>query len=75
MHSISFVSTVTPPDDETYEVTLPRVTVPFYALHLPAVGVVLAVFIDARRLDRVTIDWPAAAERSPGVVERLRRLR
>lgn len=69
MHTISFVSTVMPTDDEPYEVTLPRVMVPFYALHLPAVGVVLPAFIDARRLDRVTIDWPAAAERSPGVGE------
>ncbi len=48
-------------------VELGRQTVPPYARHLLRQGVVLPVAIDAKKPQRVTIDWAAAAEAEPGV--------
>ena len=50
-----------------YESTLKLDQAPHYARHLPVVEAVLPGFVDARRPDKVAIDWPAAATRNPGV--------
>lgn len=38
------------------------------ASHLAVVGLQLRCFVDAKRIDRVTLDWAEVAERHPGVV-------
>ncbi len=48
-------------------VELGRQTVPPYAKHLLREGVVLPVAVDAKKPERVTIDWAAAAVAEPGV--------
>ncbi len=58
---------VQPDGVDSYDSTLTNVGVPHYASHLVEVGAVLPAWIDARRLDKVKIDWPAAATASPGV--------
>ncbi len=45
-------------------VELGRLRVPSYALHLFVVGAVLPVAVDPGRPDRITVDWPTAAERA-----------
>lgn len=60
-------ATVTLGSDEPYEVEIGRQNFPFYASHLAAVGKQLPALVDDKRLDRVTIDWPTAAEREPGI--------
>lgn len=67
LKTITFLMTVTIAGDEPYAVELKRQVVPHYATHLPTVGTTLPAFVDDKRLDRVTIDWPNAAERDPGV--------
>lgn len=52
---------------DEYDVEVGKVEVPFYATHLVEVGTVLPCWVRANRLDRVTIDWPAAASADPGV--------
>ena len=50
-----------------YETTLTLDQAPHYARHLPIVGAVLPGFVDARRPEKVGIDWPTAAVHNPGV--------
>lgn len=59
--------TVRPEGLEPYEVELKNVKVPHYATHLCQDGKVLLAWVRIDRLDRVTIDWPAAAMAEPGV--------
>ncbi len=59
--------TVRPEGLEPYEVELKNVKVPHYATHLCQHGTVLPAWVRLDRLDRVTIDWPAAAMAEPGV--------
>ena len=63
----TFVATVTMAGDEPYEVELKRQEVPHYAAHLAAAGNTLPGFARESRLDKVQIDWPAAAMAHPGV--------
>jgi hypothetical protein len=63
----TFVVTVTMQGDEPYEVEMKRQEVPFYAAHLAAAGNTLPGFARESRLDKVQIDWPAAAMANPGV--------
>ena len=56
-------------DPEPYGAELKKVEVPFYASHLLAAGVELPAWVRERRLDRITLDWPRAAETRPGVGE------
>jgi hypothetical protein len=56
-------------DPEPYAAELKKTEVPFYAAHLAAPGVELAGWVSERRLDRITLDWPDAAEARPGVGE------
>lgn len=67
MRTITFLMTVTIDGDEPYSVELKRQAVPHYATHLATVGATLPAFVDDKRLDKVTIDWPTAAELDPGV--------
>lgn len=60
-------ATVTTGAGQSYEVTVERHGVPGYATHLATIGAELPGFVDAKRPDRVTIDWPRAAEADPGV--------
>jgi len=53
--------------DEPYEVEIGRQNFPHYATHLVEVGEEVPALVDDKRLDRVTIDWPSAAEREPGI--------
>jgi hypothetical protein len=53
--------------DAAYETTMSFDEAPHYARHLPVVGASLPGYVDAKRPDKVTIDWPAAAMRDPGV--------
>ena len=50
-----------------YDTQLTKVEVPHYASHLAEVGALLPAWVRPNRLDRVVIDWPAAAMASPGV--------
>ncbi|MEO6629898.1 MAG: hypothetical protein ABIP03_15170 [Aquihabitans sp.] len=50
-----------------YDTQLTKVQVPHYASHLVEVGAMLPAWVRLNRLDRVVIDWPAAAMASPGV--------
>lgn len=52
---------------DAYDTELAKVKVPFYASHLVEVGTRLPVWVKPGRLDKVTVDWPAAAEAEPGV--------
>jgi hypothetical protein len=56
-------------DPEPYAAELKKADVPFYATHLAASGVELTAWVRERRLDRITLDWPAAAQARPGVGE------
>lgn len=49
-------------------VTLKREYVPAYVQSLAIVGARVPVAVDAKRLDRVTVDWPRAAEAAAGIV-------
>lgn len=60
-------ATVTTSAGQSHDVTLQRHHVPYYATHLATIGAELPGFVDAKRPDRVTIDWPRAAEAEPGV--------
>jgi len=60
-------ATVTIDDDEPYEVEIGRQHFPHYATHLVEVGKEVPALVDNKRLERVTIDWPSAAEREPGI--------
>jgi hypothetical protein len=50
-----------------YSVDMSFGAVPNYAAHLVAVGQQLPAFVDLNELDKVVIDWPAAAVREPGI--------
>ena len=65
--STTIAATVTVPGDEPYSIELGGQVVPDYATHLAQAGTELRCFVDAKRLDRVTLDWADAAERNPGV--------
>jgi len=65
--SIDFDAVVQLPGDEAYAVQVKNVEVPFYAGHLAVVGAQLPCWVNDRRQDKVTIDWPTAANRQPGV--------
>lgn len=65
--SLAIGVTVAMPGDEPFAVELPRQTVPFYASHLAVTGLQLRCWVDAKRLDRVTLDWAEAAQRHPGI--------
>jgi hypothetical protein len=52
---------------DAYDVEVGKVEVPFYATHLVEVGTALPCWVRPNRLDRVTIDWPAAAAADPGI--------
>jgi len=60
-------ATVTIGTDEPYEVEMGRQSFPHYATHLVEVGKELPALVDDKRLDRLTIDWPSAAEHEPGI--------
>ena len=59
--------TVRPEGIEPYEVELKNVKIPHYATHLCQNGKALPAWVRPDRLDRVTIDWPAAAMAEPGI--------
>jgi hypothetical protein len=63
----TFVTLITIEGDEPYELEMKRQEVPFYATHLAAAGKTLPGFARESHLDRVKIDWPAAAMADPGV--------
>ncbi|MBP8211513.1 MAG: hypothetical protein KAY11_18255 [Ilumatobacteraceae bacterium] len=65
--AIDFDVVVQLPGDEAYAVQLKKVEVPFYAGHLAVVGAQLPCWVNDRRQDKVTIDWPSAAMHNPGV--------
>jgi len=44
-----------------------KLEVPFYAGHLAVVAAQLPCWVNDRRQDKVTIDWPSAAMHNPGV--------
>ncbi len=67
VRSLTVAATVVVPGDEPFSIELGRQTVPFYASHLAVVGLQLRCFVDAKRIDRVTLDWAEVAERHPGV--------
>jgi hypothetical protein len=67
LKTVTFLMTVTIDGDEPYSVELKRQAVPHYASHLATVGATLPAYVDDKRLDHVTIDWPTATERDPGV--------
>ncbi len=51
-------------DIEGRRVHVKRALVPRYAVHLVVPGAVLPVAVDPKKPDKVTIDWPTAAERA-----------
>ena len=57
---------VRPEGLDEYDSELKKVTVPFYATHLAAVGRELPAWVDPGRLDKVVIDWASASEADPG---------
>ena len=52
---------------DEYDSELKKATVPFYATHLAEIGRELPGWVNPGRLDKVVIDWAAAAEIEPGV--------
>ncbi len=58
---------VRPEGLDEYDSELKKVTVPFYATHLAAVGRELPAWVDPGRLDKVVIDWASASEADPGI--------
>lgn len=67
MNTLAIGGTVTIGTDEPYDVEVGRQHIPHYATHLPRVGVTVPVIVSVKRLDKVIIDWPAAAMAVPGV--------
>jgi hypothetical protein len=65
--AIDFEVVVSITGSEPYALELRNVAVPCYAGHLPVAGQSLPCWVNERRLDRVVIDWPAAAMADPGV--------
>jgi hypothetical protein len=65
--AVDLDTVVSLPGQERYAVQVKTIEVPFYAGHLPVAGASLPCWVNDRRLDKVTIDWPAAAMRDPGV--------
>ena len=57
---------VRPEGQPSYEATIKRELVPFYAQHLVALGTALPGTARPGRTDKVRIDWPAAAMAVPG---------
>lgn len=58
---------VTIAGQEPYETAIKGVRPGTYATHLVAPGSVVPVWVKPGRLDKVLIDWAAAAEQTPGV--------
>ena len=59
---------ITPTQGEPFEAVVPKVVAPFYASHLMAVGSVLPAWhLTGMMGEKLILDWPAAAESSPGV--------
>ncbi len=56
-------------DPEPFAAELKKAEIPFYAAHLAKPGIELAAWVQERRLDRIRLDWPSAAEARPGVGE------
>lgn len=54
-------------DDQPRSVLLKREYVPAYAVRLAVAGARVPVAVDRKRADRVTIDWPGAAEAAAGL--------
>ena len=52
---------------EPYQTTIPKVYPSHYATHLFTAGSVLPGWVNPSRLDKVLIDWAAAAVATPGV--------
>jgi hypothetical protein len=66
--SVLDISIVVRPDGlDEYDSELKKLTVPFYATHLVEIGRELPGWVDPGRLDKVVIDWAAAAQAEPGV--------
>ena len=58
---------VRPDGLDEYDSELKNAKVPFYATHLAEIGRELPGWVNPGRLDKVVIDWAAAAETEPGV--------
>jgi hypothetical protein len=68
LSSVLDIDIVVRPDGfDEYDSQLKKVTVPFYATHLAEIGRVLPGWVNPSRLDKVVVDWSAAAEADPGV--------
>jgi hypothetical protein len=67
IQALSIAATVMPQGGAAYSIGLDKQMVPHYASHLATSGRVVPAFIDAKRPDKVAIDWPGAAMREPGV--------
>lgn len=59
---------ITPSEGASFEAVVPKVVAPFYATHLMAVGAVLPAWhVKGMMGERLILDWPAAAEATPGI--------
>lgn len=67
VNTLTIVGVVANGTAQPYAVEVGRQTIPHYATHLPSVGRQVPVIVSAKRPDKVTIDWPAAALAEPGV--------
>ena len=65
--STDIAAVVAAEGEEPYRLDTIRGEVAFYASHLCTAGAVLPAWVRPPRLDRVAIDWAAAAQRDPGV--------
>lgn len=65
--SLALELTVEPRGLDAYDSELTKVKVPFYANHLIEVGNRLPVWVNPKRLDNITVDWPVAAVEDPGI--------
>ncbi len=65
--AVDISAVVTVDGAEPYLLDLTRVDVAFYAAHLCTAGAELPAWVHPSRRDWVAIDWPAAAQRDPGV--------
>jgi len=59
---------ITPSEGASFEAVVPKVVAPFYATHLMAVGAVLPAWhVKGMMGEKLILDWPAAAEATPGI--------
>ena len=59
---------ITPSEGASFEAVIPKVVAPFYASHLMSLGAVLQAWhVKGMMGEKLILDWPAAAEASPGI--------